>query len=219
METNKKNSPAPKPSVRRLPTYLLVLNRAEAEGLSHLSSKIIANELGLEPIQVRKDLAMTGLAGMPKVGFEIVPLIEAIKNFLGWNNTTDAFIVGAGNLGLALAGYSGFREYGLNIVALFDNDKKKIGKIIQGKSVFCSKKMVGLARRMHVRLGILAVSPEAAREMADLMVRAGIKAIWNFTPVTLDVGDDIIVERVDLAASLALLSNRLAAKWEASHGT
>jgi len=201
---------APLPTVRRLPAYLGLLRKYAVEGALTISSASIAAELGLEPIQVRKDLQITGLSGQPGVGFSVEALIDAIELFLGWDNATDAFIVGAGNLGSALAGYDGFALYGLNIVALFDNDPAKVGTEIHGRPVFHIDRLIDLAWRMHVHLGILAVSSTAAQQAADLMADAGLQAVWNFTPVQLKMTDGIIVEKVDLAASLAVLSNRLA---------
>lgn len=197
------------PTVRRLPAYLRLLRDAKESGLQYVSSTLIAEKLQLEPIQVRKDLAAMGITGQPRLGFAASGLIDAIVNFLGWNNTADAFIIGAGNLGSALAGYSGFGDYGLNIVAAFDTDEKKIGKMIHGKEVFPLERLIRLAKRMHVHIAILTLPAAAAQSTAQWLVEAGIRAIWNFTPVKLVVPDGIIVERVDLAASLAVLSRSL----------
>ncbi len=209
MENIPKITKAPTPSVRRLPMYLQLLRREAALGAVNVSSARIAGELGLEPIQVRKDLSVTGMQGHPGLGFDVAALIDAIEVFLGWDNDHDAFVAGAGNLGSALAGYEGFRDYGLNIVALFDIDESIVGTEIHGRPVFHIDRIIDLAWRMHVRMGVLAVSPLAAQATADLMVDAGMMAIWNFTPVKLNVPDGVIVERVDLAASLAVLSSKL----------
>jgi redox-sensing transcriptional repressor len=129
---------------------------------------------------------------------------------LGWNNTKDAFLVGAGSLGSALLGYEGFKEFNLNILSGFDIDPAKIGTQIHGKEIFPLKKLPQLIKRMHVLIGVLAVPAMAAQEVADMMVLAGMRAIWNYTPVQLRVPDTVIVEDVKLAASLAVLSSRLA---------
>ncbi|MCL4192461.1 MAG: redox-sensing transcriptional repressor Rex [Thermoguttaceae bacterium] len=201
---------APVPSVRRLPAYLRFLKQLQARSRDVVSCTHIANELGLVQTQVRKDLAMTGIVGKPKVGYEIPALIEAIERFLGWNNTSDAFVVGAGNLGAALLGYEGFKEYGLNVLAAFDVDESKIGKPIHGKEVFPFEKLPDLVDRMHVQIGILAVPAKAAQDVANLMVLSGMRAIWNFAPVNLEVPESVIVENMNLSASLAVLSSRLA---------
>lgn len=201
---------APLPSVRRLPTYLRFLYELRARGREVVSCTHIADDLGLVSVQVRKDLAVTGIIGRPKVGYQVSELIAAIEVFLGWNNTRDAFLVGAGCLGAALLGYEGFAEFNLNVLAGFDIQPAKIGKQIHGKDVFALDKLPNLVKRMHVLIGILTVPAAAAQEVADLMVRSGIRAIWNYTPVRLHVPEIVIVEDVKLAASLAVLSSRLA---------
>ena len=118
------------PSVRRFPSYLRILMQNREAGHKTISATQLAEELGLTPIQVRKDLASTGIEGRPKVGFSIDELISSITHALGWDNLTEALIVGAGNLGSALAAYDGFSAYGLRIVAIFDKDPSKIGKRI-----------------------------------------------------------------------------------------
>jgi redox-sensing transcriptional repressor len=200
----------PLPSVRRLPTYLRLLYGLKARGREVVSCTYIAEDLGLVSVQVRKDLAMTGIVGRPKVGYHVAELIDAIECFLGWKNTADAFLVGAGGLGSALLGYEGFKEYHLDVLAGFDIDSAKIGTKIHDKEIFPLEKLPDLVHRMHVLIGILTVPASAAQQAADLMVRAGIRAIWNYTPVKLQVPDSVIVEDVKLAASLAVLSNRLA---------
>lgn len=201
---------APLPSVRRLPTYLRFLYELRARGRDVVSCTHIADDLGLVSVQVRKDLAVTGIIGRPKVGYQVSELIAAIEKFLGWNNTRDAFLVGAGSLGAALLGYEGFAEFNLNVLAGFDINPEKIGKQIHGKDIFALDKLPNLVKRMHVLIGILTVPAAAAQQAADLMVRSGIRAIWNYTPVRLHVPEIVIVEDVKLAASLAVLSSRLA---------
>ena len=197
------------PTVRRLPLYLAVLQKGQAEDGSHMSSSQLAGVLGLEAIQVRKDLEAVGIPGQPRVGFPVRKAVAAIEKFLGWDNVTDAFIIGAGHLGTALAGYGGFRRYGLNVIALFDDDPGKIGLRIHGREVLSIAKFRNLTARMHVHIAILAVPEASAAAVAELAIDAGIKAIWNFTPAKLSVSQDVIVERVDLAASLAVLSSKL----------
>ena len=202
--------PVSLPTVRRLPAYLRFLYALQARGREVVSCTHIAEELGLVSIQVRKDLAAIGIVGKPKIGYQLPALITAIRDFLGQNNTSDAFLVGAGCLGGALLGYDGFREYGLNLVAGFDINPAKIGTQIHGHEIFALEKLPDLAERMHILIGILAVPAAAAQDAANLMVLSGLRAIWNYTPVKLEVPDIVIVEDVKLAASLAVLSCRLA---------
>lgn len=208
---------APLPSVRRLPAYLRFLQTLKAHGRDVVSCTHIAEELGLISTQVRKDLAVTGIVGKPKVGYNVPELINAIEEFLGWNNTTDAFLVGAGSLGSALLGYGGFQEYGLNLVAAFDVDPAKVGLDIHGREVFPLEKLHDLALRMHVLIGVLTVPAPAAQDVATYMVLSGIRAIWNYTPVKLEVPESVVVEDVKLASSLAVLSSRLAEQLRNEH--
>ena len=201
---------APLPSVRRLPGYLRLLYELQARGRDAVSCTHIAEELDLVSVQVRKDLAITGIVGKPKVGYQIHELIEAIETFLGWNNTKDAFLIGAGSLGAALLGYEGFKEFNLNVLAGFDVDPSKIGTRIHDKDIFPMSRFPALVKRMHVLIGILTVPAAVAQEVADLMVEAGVRAIWNYTSVRLRVPESVVVEDVKLAASLAVLSSRLA---------
>jgi redox-sensing transcriptional repressor len=209
MDENKTHS-APLPSVRRLPSYLRLLYELQARGRDVVSCTHIADELGLVSVQVRKDLSITGIVGKPKVGYQIPELIVAIETFLGWRNTKDAVLVGAGSLGAALLGYEGFKEFGLNVLVGFDSDPAKVGTQIHGKEIFPMEKLPNLVKRIHVLIGILAVPACVAQEVADLMVEAGIRAIWNYTSMSLRVPDTVVVEDVKLAASLAVLSSRLA---------
>ena len=165
----------------------------------------------LNAVQVRKDLAViSSVAGKPKLGFEIADLIAGINRFLGYDNVTDAVLVGAGGLGRALVGYGGFKNYGLNIVAAFDTSPKLIGKSFGGVQVFDAAETSRLVRRLNVLIGIIAVPKEAAQQVADELVEGGVRAIWNFAPANLVLPQGIAVKNEDMAASLAILSKRLA---------
>jgi redox-sensing transcriptional repressor len=195
-------------AIKRMPMYLRVLKQM-AESAEFASATKVAEELNLEPIVARKDLELAGIQGRPGVGYPIRDLIGGIETLLGWNNISDAVLVGAGSLGTALLGYQGFSNYGLNVVCAFDDDPKKAGKDIHGKKVMKLSAMPGLVSRLHVQIGILAVPQEAAQEVADLMVKAGIKAIWNFAPVRLSVPEEVQVQNEDLAEGLAALFVKL----------
>lgn len=200
----------PEPTLRRLPLYHRLLKDLQAKGSERVSCTDIGAELVFDPTQVRKDLEFTGVAGRPRIGYQIPELVEGIERFLGWNNTNEAFLVGAGNLGAALMGYKRFPEYGLNIIAAFDSDPLKIDCPIHGKEVLPLSKLPNLARRMHVLIGVITVPDAAAQEVADLMVAGGILAIWNFAPAQLRVPEHVIVHNEDLYCSLASLSQKLA---------
>lgn len=196
----------PHPSIRRLPSYLRLLRQLRTEGSQKISCTRIARELDLDSTQVRKDLALTGITGRPRIGYELTPLVDAIENFLGWNSVADAFLVGSGSLGHALIGYENFQNCGLNIAAAFDVDDRKIGQDINGRKIHHLKEMPALAKSMRVNVGILTVPAVAAQEAANVMVASGIEGIWNFAPAKLDVPDNVLVENVELVSSLAVLS-------------
>lgn len=202
--------PIPEPTLRRLPVYYQYLKKIHREGkIDFISATQIGNDLNIIPIQVRKDLEITEITGRPKLGYNVTELIKGIEDFLGWNNITDAFLVGAGNLGSALLGYNGFREYGVNIIAGFDNDEKKVGTEIAGKKILHVDKLPDMVKRMGIKIGILTVPAFCAQEVADLMVDAGIKAIWNFTHVKISAPPGVILQHENLAASLVVLSKKL----------
>lgn len=201
----------PEPTLRRLPIYYQYLKRTFSEKKSeYISCTRIGNELNILPIQVRKDLEITEASGRPKVGYSVKELIGSIEDFLGWNNITDAYLVGVGNLGSALLGYQGFREYGLNIIAGFDADDEKAGTEIHGIRIFNVGKLAEMIKRMGIRIGILTVPGYCAQELTDSMVEAGIHAIWNFSPIKVMVPKGIIVQHENLASSLVVLSKKLA---------
>ncbi len=201
---------APLPTVKRGPLYLRILMEYDKKGIEWISATDIASRLNLTSIQVRKDLSLTGNTGMPKKGFHVKELMQALLHFLGWDSSNDAFLVGAGALGSALLGYRGFEEHGLNIIAAFDNDPLKIGKVIHGKKVLDIKKLKSLSGRMNIKIGIITVPENHAQETADILIEAGIKGIWNFSPVKLLLPDGIIVQREDLSSGFAVLSAKIA---------
>jgi redox-sensing transcriptional repressor len=209
----------PEPTLRRLPMYYQYLKRMhEEKKLDYISCTQIGNDLSVLPIQVRKDLQIADAVGKPKTGYSVGELIDTIEDFLGWNNTTDAYLVGVGNLGAALLGYEGFNEYGLNIVAGFDANEEKVGKEIGGKRILNVSKLAEMIKRMSIKIGILTVPAPVAQKTADVMVKAGIHAIWNFSPVKIVVPPDVIVQHENLASTLGVLSKKLALAMKARAG-
>ncbi len=195
--------------VRRLPAYLQMLRVLHGEGHEYVSGTLLATTHSLEPVIVRKDLAVTGAVGTPRRGFRTADLIAAIEQFLGWNNQTKAVLVGVGNLGTALLGYQGFETLGLRIAGAFDREPAKIAEWIQGRKVQPIGQLAAFVRRGGIRLGILTVPAAAAQETADLMIRAGIRGIWNFSPARLEVPAGVVTQKEDLAEGLAVLSHKL----------
>ena len=195
-----------KAALGRMPGYLLYLKNRIKAGETFISSTVMAEDLKQNPVQVRKDLAIVSRRpGKPKLGFEISALIGDIEDFLGYNNTSEAVIVGVGRLGKTLLSYGGFESHGLKLVAGFEIE----GSVYGGKKVFAIDKFQSLVKRMNILIGIITVPKDQAQPVCDMMIGAGIRAIWNFAPTHLSVPEDIIVKYEDLAASLALLSKAL----------
>ncbi len=201
------------PTIRRLPTYLYKLSEMRKAGVSIVATPELARYMNLGEIVIRKDLAITGVTGQPGVGYKVKELIEAIKSYLNWDNASEAILVGAGSLGSALLGYEGFEEYGLRIIAAFDANPDKIGTEIHGRSVFDVARLEELVRRLQVRMGIICVPAAFAQEVADAMVRGGIKGIWTFANVSLKVPDDVVVQREVIAGGLAVLSVKMSRRF------
>ena len=203
----------PQPSLARLPQYHHYLVDLAAKGITRTTCSVIGRDLGLIPVQVRKDLQYTGIVGRPKTGYSVPELVQSIETFLGWNNINEAFLVGAGNLGTALLGHERFSKFGLRIVAAFDTDPAKSGQWIHNRAVLPLDELADLAQRMSIHLGIITTPAEAAQTVADEMVKGGIQAIWNFAPVRLRVPEQIIVHNEDLYSTLATLSWKLARRF------
>lgn len=202
-------SSVPTPTLRRLPKYYHYLRKLQEEGQEIVSATQMAEDLGIHHTQVRKDLASTGSQGKPKVGHRVADLVASIETFLNWNSFSDACLVGAGNMGSALLGYGGFARAGIRITAAFDASPSKVGRKIHGLAVLSMDRLAETLQRQKITIGILTVPAEKAQHIAETMVKNGIQAIWNFAPVTLDVPSDIIVENVELYASLAIFSRKL----------
>ena len=199
-----------KATIGRMPLYLRFLQEENSRGEKYISSAVIAQNIPVSAVLVRKDLALvSSKPGKPRLGFEVVRLIADIEKFLGYDNLSDAVIVGAGGLGKAFLGYEGFKSNGLNIVAAFDVDPRIVGEEIAGKKVYPMDKFSDFVQHKKINIGIITVPKAAAQETLDTMVRAGIKAVWNLAPAPLRVPKGIILKNEDLSASLALLAGEL----------
>lgn len=194
--------------LKRLPVYLSYLRSLPENGTPYISATALANALGMGEVQVRKDLALVSDGGRPKIGYFRESLIEDINQFLGYDNTTDAIIIGAGKLGQALLGYGGFEAYGLNILAAFDVDPAPV-EPQDGKPILPMEELEGFCRANQILMGIITVPAEYAQQVCDRMIACGIKAIWNFAPIHLDVPGNILVQHENMATSLAVLSMHL----------
>lgn len=179
--------------IKRLTLYHFILLECEQSGLEYISSPRIAELLGIDNSQVRKDIKTVNHVGKCKIGYEVKNLKKCIEETLGFSKPKDAFIIGAGNIGTALIKYEDLKDYGLNILALFDNDPLKIGMTINSKEVFHLSKLTNLVDRLGVDIAILTVPKEVAQSCADILVASGIKYIWNFTPRVLKVDKNVKV--------------------------
>ena len=197
--------------LKRLPTYLAYLKSISETDRPYISATALANALGMGEVQVRKDLAMVSDGGRPKIGYPREQLIEDIEQFLGYDNTTDAILIGAGKLGQALMCYKGFDEYGLNILAGFDRNPN--GKQTDnGKPIYHLDDLESFCRSHKVLMGIITVPQEAAQRVCDKLIACGIKAVWSFAPGHLEVPEGVMVHNENMATSLALLSVHLQAQ-------
>ncbi len=197
--------------LKRLPSYLDYLKNMPEDGPVHISATALANALGMGEVQVRKDLAMVSDGGRPKIGYVRQALIDDIEQFLGYDSTTAAVLIGAGKLGHALMDYKGFEEYGLNILAGFDI-APRMDMTDGGKPVYPMEELENFCRKRKVLMGIITVPGDYAQQVADQLVKCGIKAIWSFAPVRLEVPDHILVQYENMATSLAVLSMHLQAQ-------
>ncbi len=196
----------PKATLGRLPQYLAYL-RSLPEMRNTISATAIAKALSLGDVQVRKDLATVSGAGKPRIGYEIDQLMTDIESHLGYERLTNAVLVGAGKLGRALLDYDGFEDFGVKIVAGFDCNETVLTK--GTKDILPIRDIEVYCREHDVKLGIITVGGGSAQDVCDKLVESGIKAIWNFAPVTLKVPNGVLLKQENLALSLAYLNNQI----------
>jgi len=203
------NSPMSIMLYNRLLSYLRFIKQLPENSPENISSTVIAGALGVNDVQVRKDLAMVSDKGKPKVGYITTELLADLEHFLGHDNYSDAVLAGAGNLGRALLSYENFEQYGLKIIAAFDSNPALAGTMIGSVQVLPPEKIANLCQRLNIHIGIIAVPAPFAQETCDRLVAGGVRAIWNFAPVNLRVPEHIILKNEDMAASLAVLTRQL----------
>lgn len=199
----------PLPTLKRFPLYLGLLKECEEQGEEWISASYIAGKLGLKSIQVRKDLSCTGVVGKPKKGFLLKELMDAISFYMGKGNQSDILLVGIGNLGKALLGDRRLTRHGFKIVAAFDVDPGLIGMDVADHKILSMDKLDNLIQRMGIKLAILTVPEKEAQPIANRLVEAGIKGIWNFSSLFLDLPSDVSVINEDLGSRLALLAGQV----------
>lgn len=198
----------PSATVARLPRYLRCLSDM-AETASGCSSEELAQVAGVNAAQVRKDLSYLGSHGTRGVGYDIGELRAQIRKALGMLNDHPVVIVGAGNLGTALANYGGFENWGFEIEAIVDVDEDKIGRPVGGLIIESLHRLPQIVKAKAIKIGIIATPPSAAQSAADRLIEAGVKSILNLAPTTLKTHEDVSVRRVDLSTELGILAYHL----------
>ena len=202
------NGSVSKSTLQRLPLYCTYLKSVRNIPPETISATAIAAAMRLNDVQVRKDLASVSTSGRPKIGYVKRELLAELESYLGYDDVTNAVLVGAGRLGSALYEYEGFEDYGLHIVAAFDLPEAA-RKSRLSKPVLPLDKLSGLCERLSVHIGIITVPTLMAQEICDLLVQSGVRGVWNFAPTHLLTPEDVIVQNVNMASSLAVLSGRL----------
>lgn len=204
-------SSIPKSTLGRIPVYIQYLKEVSEDGISTISATKIARGLSLGEVQVRKDLALISGHGKPKIGYEKIKLMQDLESHLGYENSTNAVLIGAGKLGRALLDFGGFEEFGVRIIAGFDCNDTALS-ISKTKSVLPIKDIEKYCTDNNVKIGIITVGQGSAQEVCDRLIKCGIKAIWNFAPCALAVPEDVILKQENLALSLAHLNAQIKTK-------
>lgn len=199
----------PEDTIRRLPVYLRNLINLKKEGKKIVSSKEICFSLNILPHQFRKDLSYFGTFGKRGVGYDVDKLIYTLEKIIGIDRKVKVILVGVGRLGSALIRYKGFSTLNIEISYAFDNDPKKIGKIIEGIEIKNIEKMEEILKKEKIYVGIICVPAEMAQSVAEYMVKSNIKAILNFAPISLNLPKNISVNYVDMASELGSLIFKL----------
>lgn len=196
-------------TIRRLPVYYRYLENLSKREVERISSRELAAKIGSNPSQIRQDLSWFGNFGQEGYGYRVDELLRAIGRILGLDQKTEMVLVGAGHLGRAIANYPGFRQRGFFIKAIFDNAPEVIGEIVGGVYVQDVRELEQYLLENPVKIGIITTPKEAAQEIADILVKGGVKGIWNFAPVSLKTPDGVAVENVHISESLMALSFRI----------
>lgn len=207
----------PPATVQRLPLYLRCLVEAQSQRMQLINSVQLAELVGSNAAQVRKDLSYLGEYGTRGIGYDVTDLIRHLGRWLGLEETRRAAIVGYGRLGAALLGYGGFQDRGVSVVAVFDADTDKVGLDTHaGLVVENIEDMPDVVGREGVEIVIIAVPAAVAQLVADKAVESGVRAILNFAPVKLEVPEQVVVRQADMAGELQILSFHLASMEKAA---
>ena len=188
--------------IGRLPIYLRALQRLAEQGIFNTSSQELGEMIGISAAQIRKDISQFGEFGKQGTGYSIPFLIERLQGILKINRVWDVIIVGMGDMGHALARYNGFMNRGFHVTMLFENDPKKVGAKVNDLEIFSTDVMAEKVKQNKIKVAMLTVPASAAQEVADQLVKAGIKAILNYAPIHLSVPKDVHVQHIDPATHL-----------------
>lgn len=202
-----KESKVSRSTISRIPLYLQCLKSREFT--KNISATVIARELGLGDVQVRKDLSAVCGAGRPKTGYDTEKLVASLERFLGYDRKSQVVLVGAGKLGRALLDYGGFREYGLEIGAAFDIAVRQMETSAAGKPIYPMDQLEEYIRQHQIRAAIIAVPSSQAQAVCDRLVANRIIGILSFAPCRLTVPDNVCLQKEDMALSLAFLNSRI----------
>lgn len=202
----------PVPTLYRLPSYLAYVNILRAKGVEYVSSTQISKAINIDASQIAKDLSFLNIKGKTRIGYEVELLAKELADFLGFKRCHNAIMMGVGSLGAALIQDSGLSQYGLNIVAGFDVNKLIVDTSICGVKIFHVDDLAEQRIALDAEIGILAVPVANAQEAADMLVGAGFKAIWNFTPWNITAPDHVVIQNTSIYAHLAVMYNRIEAK-------
>ncbi|MCM1517344.1 MAG: redox-sensing transcriptional repressor Rex [Pseudoflavonifractor sp.] len=199
----------PEPTLSRLPWYLAYVSMLRSQGVGHVSSTRISREIDVDASRIAKDLSFLNIKGKTRIGYDVVELERELADFLGFKVSHNAIIAGVGSLGAALMRDSGLSRYGLNIVAGFDISPMVIGHEIGGIPVYDIGSLADVRPKVDAEIGIITVPVDRAQTVADMMIEAGIKALWNFTPYRIRSPRDVVIQDTSIYAHLAVMYNRL----------
>ena len=192
--------------VRRLPKYYRYLGELLERGILRISSKELGKIMGLTASQIRQDLNYFGGFGQQGYGYNVTELYKEIGNILGLNKEYRCVIIGAGNLGQAITNYEGFRRKGFNLMAMFDINPRIIGNAIRDVKIYDISELEKYVSENEIEIGIISVPKESSQDIADILVKSNVKAIWNFAPYDVKVPDNIVIENVAISESLYTLT-------------
>jgi redox-sensing transcriptional repressor len=188
--------------IGRLPVYLRALQRMADSGLKTTSSQELGEHVGISAAQIRKDISQFGEFGKQGTGYSIAYLLDKLREILKVDRIWDVALVGAGDMGHALANYQGFKDRGFRIIAIFDNNKEKIGQKIGSFAIEDTDKMIERIKATGIKIAMLTVPAASAQSVADKLVQAGVKAILNYAPISLNVPNNVKVQYIDPSTHL-----------------